>query len=129
MSSWLSCSLRRRTVPGSGNSSPEKTRTTLPRSFRSGFPSEKDSFRGAQAEGGPASASQGDVVARQIDLLEAVVVLEVAQAVSLFFPEAEFRIDQVRDSPCSAGPDRLCDQHIRRSLVPVLDHRQDLHQA
>src|SRR5439155_1579691 len=83
----------------------------------------------AQAEGGPASASQGDVVARQIDLLEAVVVLEVAPAVSLFFPEAEFRIDQVRDSPCSAGPDRLCDQHIRRSLVPVLDHRQDLHQA
>src|SRR2546422_8144879 len=38
-------SLRRRAVPGSGNSSPEKTRTTSPCSFESGIPSEKESDR------------------------------------------------------------------------------------
>ena len=36
------------TVPGSGNSSPAKTRTTFPRSLRTGIPSEKEPFRAIQ---------------------------------------------------------------------------------
>src|SRR2546422_617773 len=72
---------------------------------------------------------QRDVVARQLDPLEPVVLLEVTETVPLLSPVGEVPVHEVRDSPFGTGPDPLGDQRIRRSLVPMLDHGQDLHKA
>src|SRR3989442_11446802 len=83
----------------------------------------------AQAESHPTSTSQGDVVPRQVDPLESVVLFEVAQAIPLLVPIGELGVHEERNPPLGAGPDRLGDESIRRSPVPVTDHRHDLHQA
>src|SRR2546426_2064475 len=72
---------------------------------------------------------QRDVVARQHNPLESVMLLEVAEAVPLLLPVGDFPVQEVWYSPFGAGPDCLGDQRIRRSLVPMLDHGQDLHET
>ena len=81
----------------------------------------------AQAQNPPSRWGQGNVVTRQLDPLKPVVALEVGQTISLLFPVRESGVPKVWDLPLGTGPDRLGNQRIRRSLVPVLDHRHDLH--
>jgi hypothetical protein len=53
----------------------------------------------AEPESGPTGASQRDVVARQIDLLEPVAFLKVAKTVALLFPVGKVRVYEIRDPP------------------------------
>src|SRR5258708_13361918 len=83
----------------------------------------------ALREGAPTNASEGDVIAGQIDALEAVALFEVAEIAPLLFPIGEVRVHEVRNTPFGAGPDRVGDERIGWSLVPVSDHRDYVHQA
>src|SRR6266481_10186188 len=83
----------------------------------------------AEAEGGPTDGSQSDVVTRQIHALEPVDFFELAQAVRLLFPIGEVLVHEIGDPPVGAGSYRLRNERIRRSLVPVLQHREDMYCA
>ena len=74
-----------------------------------------------------ADASQRYIVPRQIDALKPVAFLEIAEAVPLLRPIRELRVHEVGDSLCSAVADCFRYQRIRRSLVPVLDHSENMH--
>src|SRR4051812_31346292 len=75
----------------------------------------------------PAGSRERDVIAGNLDAVETVVFLEVAQAVALFVPFGEPRVHEVGHLSLRTAPDRLGHQRVRRSLVPLPDHRHNLH--
>src|SRR6266446_3955120 len=83
----------------------------------------------SEAQGDAAHEGHGNVVPGQFDPLEAVVLFEIAQAVLLLSSVREVRVPEIGDRSLGARSDGLGDQRIRRRLVPVLDHRLDLHEA
>src|SRR5262245_25540578 len=72
-------------------------------------------------------ASQWHVVPRHIDTLEPVAFLKITEAVPLLLPIRELRVHKIRNAASLAGSHRLGDERIGRCLVPVLDHRNDMH--
>ena len=63
-----------------------------------------------------------------IYFLKAVVPLEISQTVGLFLPVRETCVPQVGNSSRRARPDRLGNECVGGGFVPMLDHRNDLHQ-
>ena len=81
----------------------------------------------AKTEGYPTDTSQTNEVARQIDPLEPISLLKLAEAALLLFPIGEVRVHEMRDAPISAGSDRLRDKSICWSFVPMPNHRDYMH--
>jgi len=83
----------------------------------------------AKAKGNPAGASQGDIVARQIDPPKSVVYLKVVETMPLVLSKKKIQVHKVRDAPFGAGSDRLGNQCVRGGFIPLLDHREYMHNA
>src|SRR5947208_104481 len=81
-----------------------------------------------ETKGGAAGESQRSIVPRHIDPLEPIIALEIAQTIPLLVTICETRVHEIWDLPIGAGSDGFGNQRIRRSLVPMLDHRDDVHQ-
>src|SRR5439155_13997280 len=67
-------------------------------------------------------------VARQVDTLESIYFFEVGQAVWPLITVGEVLIHEMSNTSRRTGPNRFGNQCIRGSLVPLLDHRHDVHQ-
>jgi len=74
----------------------------------------------AHAQRKPAKMRQWNVVARDIDPLESIPLLELAQTVVLLAPIAIVVVDQVGDPLVSAGPHRLRKQCICWRFILML---------
>src|SRR5882724_2202400 len=83
----------------------------------------------AKTQSSLADRGQRNVIAGQINSLETVHFLEMAQTVALFFPVREVFIHEKRDFVFCTGTHRLRDQRIGWSLVLMLHHGEDMHQA
>src|SRR5258706_1312393 len=83
----------------------------------------------AELEADPTGASQRNVVARQIDTLEAIYFFKLRQAVRLLVAVGKVLVHEVSDISFGTRTNRLSNQRIRGSLVPVFDHRDDVHQV
>src|SRR5579863_8705008 len=73
-------------------------------------------------------ASQWQIVARYVESLESINFLKVAQTIAAFISINKILIDEILNAPVDAGPDAVCNQRIRRGLILVSDHGQDVHQ-
>jgi hypothetical protein len=82
-----------------------------------------------QPKSRPTHHSQGHVISRQINPLETVVLFKVAETIPLFLAVGKMRVEQVWYTPLGARFHRLCDERIRRRLVPMADHGDNLHQT
>src|SRR6266436_3126868 len=82
-----------------------------------------------KTEGASTNERQGDIVARQIDSLEAVYFLEMTQAIVLLVAIGKMLVHKMRDPPFSAAADRCRNKCICGSLVFVPNHRKNVHHA
>src|SRR5262249_47615287 len=73
--------------------------------------------------------SDGYVVARQIDLLKSIDFLEVGKTVPMFFSVRKTLIDEIGNAALSARLHGMSDQCIRRSLILVLNHGNNVHET
>src|SRR5580692_4180468 len=78
---------------------------------------------------GPAGNCQRNIIARYVHALEAIDFFKVAQTVVFLFAIREVFVYEIRNPPVCARPDRLRDQRVRRSLILMLNHREDMNEA
>src|SRR5690242_4047964 len=83
----------------------------------------------AQAQGHASSERQRHVVPGQLDLLEAVVPLEIRQSIALLVAIGEIGVPKVRNAAIGAGANGLGNQRIGWSLIPVARHGKNMHEA
>ena len=83
----------------------------------------------AETKGKIAEASQWYIIPGQINPLEPVVLFKNTEGVRLFFAVREIRVDEIGNSAFDAGANSVGDQRIRGSFVPVLYHRENMHQS
>src|SRR5208282_1744333 len=83
----------------------------------------------AEAKRNPTKGRQRYIVAGHIELLKAVPLLELAEAVSLLVAVRKVVVNQIGDPPLRAESNGLRNQRICRSLVFVLNQREDMHQV
>jgi len=83
----------------------------------------------AESKDYPADRGQRNVVPRHLNLLKSVVPFELSQTVGLLFSVRHVRVPEIRDRSFGARFYGLGQQRIGRSLVPVPDHGENMHQA